>query len=258
MSNISNVDSTYGSGGLDTRTTLDSTFDATFQQANGWGSAIIAIETILGDGPTLKGSLADLVTRLAILLNADGTLKNTGFTGLTTDYGLLASSTTAMAIMNHTPIGSMTAYGGAAAPTHWLLCDGTAVNRITYAKLFTAISTAYGVGDGVNTFNLPDMRGRVPVGVDGAAARNTHANADTLGGVGGVETLTTAQLASHSHVERYDSDPTTPGANVGMQALLNQVSITSAAADISTSSAGSGDAHQHPFQTVNWIIFAGV
>jgi microcystin-dependent protein len=47
----------------------------------------------------------------------------------------------------------------------WLLCDGAAVSRTTYSALFQAIGTAYGAGDGANTFNLPDYRGRVPVGV---------------------------------------------------------------------------------------------
>ena len=253
MSNISNVDSTYGSGGLDTRTTLDGTFDATFQQMNGAASAAIAVETVLGDGPTLKGSLADLVARLAVLMNADGTLKDTGFSGLTTDYGLLANSATQMAVRNHTPIGSIVAYGGAAAPTHWLLCDGTAVNRTTYAKLFTAISTAYGVGDGATTFNVPDIRGRALIMVDGAANRNTHANADTLGGAGGVETLTTAQLAVHAHGQRVISAGGGTG-TTGTQGTTNASDTT----DGNTASAGSGGAHQHPFITANYIIFAGV
>ncbi len=55
-------------------------------------------------------------------------------------------------------------YGGGTVPTGWLECDGTAVSRATYAALFTAISTTWGVGDGVNTFNLPNMKNRVPVG----------------------------------------------------------------------------------------------
>ncbi len=74
MSNISNTDSTFTSGGIDTRTTLDGTYDATFQQMNGAASGVVAIETILGDGPTLKGNKADLATRLATALDADGAI----------------------------------------------------------------------------------------------------------------------------------------------------------------------------------------
>jgi len=62
------------------------------------------------------------------------------------------------------PTGSITMYGGAAAPTGFVLCQGQAINRTTYADLFTAIGTTYGVGDGATTFNVPDLQDRFPVG----------------------------------------------------------------------------------------------
>lgn len=52
------------------------------------------------------------------------------------------------------------------APTGYLLCDGTAVSRTTYAGLYAVIGTTYGTGDGTTTFNLPNMKGKVPVGYD--------------------------------------------------------------------------------------------
>lgn len=55
-------------------------------------------------------------------------------------------------------------YAGSSIPSGWLYCDGSAISRTTYAALFTAISTTWGVGDGVATFNLPDMRGRTIIG----------------------------------------------------------------------------------------------
>lgn len=109
------------------------------------------------------------------------------------------------------PSGSITGYGGSSAPAGWLLCDGSAVSRTTYASLFSAISTTFGVGDGSTTFNIPDLRGRVLAGQDdmggSAAGRLTTAGGGvdgaTLGAVGGAEgiTLTAAQsgLPSHSH-----------------------------------------------------------
>lgn len=57
------------------------------------------------------------------------------------------------------PAGVMLPYAGATAPAGWLLCDGTAINRTTYARLFAAISDTYGVGDGSTTFNLPNTQG---------------------------------------------------------------------------------------------------
>lgn len=62
------------------------------------------------------------------------------------------------------PTGIVLPYTGSAAPTNWFLCDGSAKSRTTYATLFSVISTSYGVGDGSTTFNIPDMRGRIPVG----------------------------------------------------------------------------------------------
>lgn len=72
------------------------------------------------------------------------------------------------------PAGMMSPFAGGTAPTGWLLCDGSAVSRSTYAALFSAIGTAWGAGDGSTTFNLPDMRGRVPAGLDnlGGTAAN--------------------------------------------------------------------------------------
>ena len=90
------------------------------------------------------------------------------------------------------PSGVMLPYAGASAPTGWLLCDGSAVSRTTYAALFAAIGTAYGTGDGSTTFNLPNTQDRIPVGVSGTRARGTTGGASTV-------TLTTAQLPAHSH-----------------------------------------------------------
>ena len=70
------------------------------------------------------------------------------------------------------PAGSLVPFAGTAVPPPggWLLCDGAAVSRTTFAALFAAIGTTYGVGDGSTTFNLPDLRGRVAVGFGPSAA----------------------------------------------------------------------------------------
>lgn len=72
----------------------------------------------------------------------------------------------ASGLFSSVPAGAMLSYGGATAPAGWLLCYGQAVSRTTYAALFAAISTTYGVGDGSTTFNLPDLRGRAVFGKD--------------------------------------------------------------------------------------------
>lgn len=90
------------------------------------------------------------------------------------------------------PIGSVTLWAGSAAavPGNYLLCDGSAKSRTTYAKLFAAIGTTWGVGDGSTTFNVPPG-GIFPVGYKAA-----DANFGTAGGTGGSKD---AIVVSHSH-----------------------------------------------------------
>ena len=63
------------------------------------------------------------------------------------------------------PTGALTMFGATVAPSGWLLCDGSAVSRTSFSALFGVLATTYGVGDGSTTFNVPDLRGRVPVGL---------------------------------------------------------------------------------------------
>lgn len=65
--------------------------------------------------------------------------------------------------------GMIFPYAGSSAPTGFLLCDGSAVSRTTYADLFALISTTYGSGDGSTTFNVPNLKGRFPLGYAGTA-----------------------------------------------------------------------------------------
>ena len=65
--------------------------------------------------------------------------------------------------------GFMAPFAGTTAPDGWLICDGSAVSRTDYARLFAAIGTTYGEGDGNSTFNLPDFIGRLPVYDSGSA-----------------------------------------------------------------------------------------
>lgn len=63
------------------------------------------------------------------------------------------------------PVGMVSPFAGSSAPTGWLICDGSAVSRSTYAALFALIGTTYGAGNGSTTFNLPDLKGRGVIGV---------------------------------------------------------------------------------------------
>jgi microcystin-dependent protein len=100
------------------------------------------------------------------------------------------------------PPGAMMPYAAASAPGGWLLCDGSAVSRTTYATLYGLIGTTYGIGDGEFTFNLPNLKGRMIVGLNGA-----DASFDALGETGGSKTatLTTTELPAHTHTGTTDT-----------------------------------------------------
>ena len=108
----------------------------------------------------------------ALQLRRGTTAQNNAFTGAA---GELSVDTQTEALIVHdgstaggfevVPSGSIIAFGGSAAPdAGWLLCNGADVNRTTYARLFAAIATAYGAGNGSSTFGLPDLRDRTLLG----------------------------------------------------------------------------------------------
>lgn len=115
----------------------------------------------------------------SVYMRRDGVQTNGGVlymktTGVTFNTGWLdlATASGATAVL---PPGVVMLFGGTAVPAGWLLADGSAVSRTIYSLLFSAIGTAYGSGDGSTTFNLPDLRGRVPVGL------GTHPDVAALG-----------------------------------------------------------------------------
>ena len=97
------------------------------------------------------------------------------------------------------PPGTVLLYGGAGEPAGYLLCDGQAVSRVTFASLFAIIGTQYGIGDGATTFNVPDMRtgNQFPRGATNDAGRGNTGGAAThllTGPESGV------QAHSHSYI----------------------------------------------------------
>jgi len=108
------------------------------------------------------------------------------------------------------PTGCIFPFAGGILPTQWLFCNGAEVSRVTYDTLFSAIGTAYGIGNGTSTFDLPDLGGRVPAGKESSATRLTTGGSgidgDTLGADGGAETHTLTspdELPSHSHSDDF-------------------------------------------------------
>ncbi len=166
---------------------------------------------------------------LSIDVTVDGT--DMGQTPLTAvPYAVEADTASNYApgsqISNLVPPGSVQAYAGVVGgsvspPPGWLLCDGSAVSRTTYAALFAAIGTTAGGGDGATTFNLPDYRGLFLRGFDQGNGEDPDGASRTAMNSGGntgdkVGTVESDQLASHVHYSSGScSFMTAVAANVG-------------------------------------------
>lgn len=109
------------------------------------------------------------------------------------------------------PSGVMAAYCGETIPSGWLLCDGRALNRTTYASLFTAIGTKWGAGDGSTTFNIPDMRDRGTMGAGTKGSLGEYKNSATA--VNGLDTYSKA--ASRVTAFSYDTAMQSGSSNNG-------------------------------------------
>lgn len=114
--------------------------------------------------------------------------------------GISDQATDLMAMLKHRPPTQIGDYKySAQANNHegWLLCDGSAISRTTYAGLFQLINTKFGSGDGTNTFNLPDARGRVLV----QSGTGSGLTARNIGDKFGSETkaLSVSEMPNHSH-----------------------------------------------------------
>jgi len=162
-------------------------------------------------------------------------------------------------IVNRSEVGAIKPWTKAAAPAGYLLCNGAAVSRSTYAELFAVVSTTYGGGDGSTTFNVPQLQGKMPQGYDGntynlagtggansvtvavtnnQAATNASNQAVTVTGSISNTSLTTAQLASHTHSE-------TQGALFGLSVTGGPFNVNRGNTGANTGGAGSGTGHNH-------------
>ncbi len=148
------------------------------------------------------------------------------------------------------PAGTIIAYAGSTAPDGYMLCDGSAVSRSIYSKLFTAIGTTYGTGDGSTTFNVPNLKGKVVVGYN-----SSDSDFNSLGNTGGekTHTLTVNEIPSHDHDIRYSLEGV---AHSGSGNNLVGKQNTGDNWDVHDSLTGGGQAHNNlqPYIVLNYII----
>ena len=152
-----------------------------------------------------------------------------------------------------TATGTILPWSAASLPTGFLECAGAAVSRSTYSALFAIVGTTYGAGDGSSTFNLPNLADNVPVGKSPGKALASTGGANTVaitatGNVGGSTanaSLTTAQLANHSHLKNlFTKNPVQAQRAVSNQA--NEPGATTQynnAFNVATEGSGSGHSH---------------
>lgn len=133
------------------------------------------------------------------------------------------------------PAGIIMPFAGSTAPQGYLLCDGSAVDRTTYATLFGVIGTTYGAGDGSTTFNVPDLSGRVVIGVSGSHALGTTGGSETV-------TLSANELPAHSHEvpQHGHGDTIAAKTPVLSHSITTQPSFTYNKPNTSNMSSGSG------------------
>ena len=175
-------------------------------------ATITAVTGVTVTGGTGEGSTPSVAIGQSVATSADPSFNTVTSTVATGTAPLTVSSTTAVMNLNadlldgdhgtvYAPKGILMPFAGSTAPSGWLICDGSGVSTTTYADLFAVIGYTYG-GSG-SLFALPDLRGRVPVGLDnmGGTDAGRLSVVNTLGGSGGVQTVTLdgTQIPSHVH-----------------------------------------------------------
>lgn len=264
LANTAVTPGAYGSASQTLTATVDAKGRLTALAATAISILVSQIQTFtsaalraLCSDPTGTGSLVfatspTLVT--ASLGNSTATTQAAG--NSSTRVATTAFVGTAVAAVAAVPTASVFPYSGSSAPTGYLLCNGSAVSRTTYADLFAIIATTYGAGNGTTTFNIPDIRGRVVAGVDSGAGRLGSGStggitgAATLAATGGEQshTLTDAEMPSHTH--------TFTNIAGGGNAAASGGGAVSNSATGNTGSAGSDDPHNNvqPTIVLNYII----
>lgn len=149
------------------------------------------------------------------------------------------------------PIGAILAFGGSSAPAGWMICNGAAVSRTTYAALFAAIGTAFGAGDGSTTFNIPDLREATTKGA--GETGYTVGNHVKTGGLA-VGEFIDDRLQEHQHKTRWPSATSPTSEYIFTATPQNNTYTASVVTDVD--GARSGDTTEVKAVGVNYIIKA--
>ena len=165
--------------------------------------------------------------------------------------------------------GVVQLFAGSSAPNGWLICNGQAVSRTTYAALFAVIGTTYGAGNGSTTFNIPNLvnktvRGSNSLGKTGGSDTVKLSTANMPAHTHGGGSLTAASAGAHTHTStQYLSGNVDTDGHMATGGNTNSGSWTSSSNGAhthtisgSTASAGSGSAVTitNPYVMLHYII----
>jgi microcystin-dependent protein len=256
--------------------TITRGYDSTTAVSHGTGAAIrsevVALDLNEASAHTSSNSGVHGIAGSVVGTSDSQTLSNKTFTGTTTLADVVVTGTLTNSAVT---TGEIKIWPTTSAPTGHLLCDGAAVSRTTYAALFAVIFTTFGVGDNSTTFNLPNLKGKVVVGVDAG-----QTEFDVLGETGGEKThvLTSGEMPSHTHIQDAHNHVQTPhahdiqygngsGVTSGTTRNIQQNSgstlgtsqsatVPLAAATATNQNTGGGGAHNNlqPYIALNYVI----
>jgi microcystin-dependent protein len=145
------------------------------------------------------------------------------------------------------PTATIIPWSDSSVPSGYLECNGQAVSRSTYAALFAIVGTTYGAGDGYSTFLVPNLSDNVPIGKSNNKAlastggANTVTNAGNIAGSTANATLSTPQLASHSHNKGWNPNNSAFRSNRPM----SHPYLGPTASPAGSGNSGSGGGHSH-------------
>lgn len=216
---------------------------------------------------TLHNNLSDAVLKIEAVLGAGWSTSTTlraEFISMQSTISSLSGSSLPRAELT----GTILIWSGLTAPSGWQLCDGSAISRSTYAALFAITSTRFGAGNGTTTFNVPDLRGKFPVGYNASESEfNVLGNNALARGTKTVQ-LQPGQMPSHTHYyDHYHTGVTNndgphrhnskgvSGANIAGSGYSYMVQDDDNVGSVWTNSSSSE--HQHAFAT-SWATVSGV
>jgi hypothetical protein len=154
------------------------------------------------------------------------------------------------------PTGGLMMWPTSSAPSGYLMCDGTAVSRTTYAALYAIVGTTFGAGDGTTTFNLPNYTNRMPygttIGVTGGSADAvvvSHTHTATVTDPGHSHTISPPYQTNINSGQTGRNDSSQSQLNSATSSAVTGISVTN-----STTGVSATNANLPPYLGINFII----